>query len=234
MLIFSLIARRCSQPRGQAPVARGGQIGAKLTKLTRNAGGRVEATATRRVRFRDAASTRHLRDSGAPPARRRRDRMATAAHHRCARDAPGRAGGRASGSARRSAWKASARSHAWSKGVPARRIRSRWALDRDMPAARAARATLPPSTRAARKMRCLAGVHCARRGGAAGAGAWSVSIRQDEPDGAAVGQGGRGRVGKVRIWVWRMGIHPVCLRASGVRLFGSAVRKVARHSRTMP
>lgn len=52
-----------------------------------------------------------------------------------------------------------------------------------MPAARAARAMLPVSTRAARKTRCLAGVQCARtRGGVC----WV--IRQDEADGARVGQ----------------------------------------------
>lgn len=69
-----------------------------------------------------------------------------------------------------------------SKGVPARRRRRRRALERDMPAARAARVTQPVSTSALRKSRCFVGVQralsagtCAGcAGGGAGVGCCSI------------------------------------------------------------
>lgn len=87
------------------------------------------------------------------------------------------------GSASRAACSRNAFAQLWSNGVPASRVRRRCALNRDMPAARAAAATQPVSASAVRKMRCLAGVQYARGevAGAVGAGdgVWVVcSIRE--------------------------------------------------------
>ena len=140
----------------------------------------------------DAAMRRHPRGGKAAPTRHRRGRCAAVARHEragcapmthqgCACDA---AGGRcamscAKGSLSRRAWMVIACCHARSNGVPVRRDRSRCALDRDIPAARAARVTQPVSSRATRKMRCLADVQWERAGWAGGgAGMWCCFIRQ--------------------------------------------------------
>lgn len=135
-----------------------------------------------------AAATRRRRNGSSRKAAVPR-RCAPATHHPrfCGAAGSGAKGSEAKGSARRKACCASTCPHSRSNGVPASRTRNRCALDRDMPAAFAARATLPVSSSAARKMRCLAGVQWARRGRcgtAAGEGAesrvaWLCSIVQD-------------------------------------------------------
>jgi hypothetical protein len=139
------------------------------------------APETRRRRATLATPARHCRALPAPAARRRCAAEAPArrhsshgkgagARHRCAGARAGAApASGAKGSARRRRCSASTWSQLRSKGVPASRARSRCAAERDMPAALAARATLPLSNSAARKMRWRAGVQWPRDGVAGGA-----------------------------------------------------------------
>lgn len=76
-------------------------------------------------------------------------------------------------------------------GVPASRMRNRCALDRDIPAARAACATLPLSCSAARKMRWRAGVQRARAG-AGGAGVCVIRQGKAQEGVCRTGDGRRG------------------------------------------
>lgn len=106
-------------------------------------------------------------------------------------------------------------SHVRSKTVPASRARRRCALDRDIPAARAARETLPVSSSAARKRRCRAGVQWARSG-------WTVA---DEGVGSCcfIGQD---KAEEILHW---KGGGPQRGRCGPPSPISSASRRVARH-----
>jgi hypothetical protein len=137
-----------------------------------------EATPGRRSRADRAPGRRRGGDGGAPRVLHPRAPGAGGAG-RCGDGA----GGGASGSASRRPCSASAASQARTKGVPTSRARNRCALDRDIPAARAARETQPVSSRQARKIRCRAGVQQARSGrGGGGEAADVCSIDQRRSD----------------------------------------------------